>query len=118
MLFRSDCSWHEEAPPIDAIDAGWDTPFEVVWREGERALGAVDAIEFGREIVDELACVACHRRRSILRPIDAVSESEAVDEVIARTVKAYGSLVGSPDEDTKLIAWLSSRYGKSSPFRN
>jgi adenylyltransferase/sulfurtransferase len=72
-----DCRWHDDPAPIEAIDAGWDTPFETVWREAERVMGGVDAIELGREIVDELACVACGLRRSVLRVVDAVTEAEA-----------------------------------------
>lgn len=73
-----DCPWHEPVAPVDAIDAGWDTPMEAVWREAERALGGVDAIELARELVEELECVACGRRRPILRAVDVVSETEAV----------------------------------------
>jgi adenylyltransferase/sulfurtransferase len=73
-----DCAWHDGVAPIEAIDATWNTPFEAIWKEAERALVTVDAIEFGREIVDELTCVFCNRRRSLLRSIDAVSDSDAV----------------------------------------
>jgi molybdopterin/thiamine biosynthesis adenylyltransferase len=75
-----DCPWHEEVAPITAIDAGHDTPLDVVWREAERILGEVDAIELGRELVDELECVSCHRTRSVLRAIDVVNESDAICE--------------------------------------
>lgn len=73
-----DCPWHEPVTPIDAIDGGWDTPLEAVWRRAEVVLGVVDAIELARELVEELECVACGRRRTILRAADAVSESDAV----------------------------------------
>jgi adenylyltransferase/sulfurtransferase len=73
-----ECPWHEEVAPVDVLDADWDTPFEVVWAAAERVLGGVDAIELGRELVGELECVSCGRRRSVMRGIDAVSESDAV----------------------------------------
>jgi len=41
-------------------------------------LGDVDAIELGRELVDELECVSCGRTRSVLRAVDVVDEREAV----------------------------------------
>jgi len=75
-----DCPWHEEVAPIVPVDAGHDTAIEIVWREAERVLGGVDAIELGRELVDELECVSCHHTRSILRAVDAVNESDAICE--------------------------------------
>ncbi len=75
---KPDCPWHEDVVPIEAMDATWDTPFEAVWREAGRMLGGADAIEFGRELVDDLTCVACGRRRKVMRPADAVSDNEAV----------------------------------------
>jgi len=72
------CPWHGDVPPISEIDARWETPFETIWVKAERLLGGVDAIEFSREIVEELVCASCGRRRRMLRAVNAVTDSEAV----------------------------------------
>ncbi|HVR39217.1 MAG TPA: ThiF family adenylyltransferase [Thermoanaerobaculia bacterium] len=73
-----DCPWHEEVAPIDAINVRSDQPLGNVWREAERVLGSVDALELGRELVSELECVSCGQRRAVMRGIDALTESDAV----------------------------------------
>jgi adenylyltransferase/sulfurtransferase len=73
-----DCSWHEEAPPVESMtDWGADTPFSVIWMRAEEMLGGCDAIDLGREVVETLQCVACGRSRSILQSVECVSEDDA-----------------------------------------
>jgi adenylyltransferase/sulfurtransferase len=73
-----DCPWHEPVAPIDSIGASHDTPLEAVWRRAEPILGIVDAIEFGREMLKDLTCVSCGQRRTIMRPVNEISESDSV----------------------------------------
>lgn len=73
-----DCPWHEEAPPVETLaDCGSDTPLSTVWAHAERVLGGCDALDLGRELVEALQCIECGRERSILRPIEKVSEDDA-----------------------------------------
>lgn len=74
-----DCPWHEPVVPVETLSsAGWETPLREVWAAAETAMGgAIDAIELGRELIDELECVSCGRRRTMLRPIDAIHDDEA-----------------------------------------
>lgn len=72
------CPWHEGAPPVEVLhDCGADTPLAEVWRHAERVLGGCEAIDFGREVVEALVCVACGARREMHRPVDRVTEDEA-----------------------------------------
>jgi molybdopterin/thiamine biosynthesis adenylyltransferase len=73
-----DCPWHEGAPPIETLhDCGSNTPLSEIWTRAEAALDGCDAIDFGREVVESLQCVACGAERDILRAVDSVSEDEA-----------------------------------------
>lgn len=73
-----DCPWHEDVPPVEALsDCGSSTPLAEVWRHAEERLGGCDALEFGREVVESLQCVACGRTRVVLQPVDRVSENDA-----------------------------------------
>jgi molybdopterin/thiamine biosynthesis adenylyltransferase len=72
-----DCPWHEPAPSIRALDVGLDTPLRDVCSLVASDVGGFDALELGREIVEELECVSCGARRTLLRPIESVSEEEA-----------------------------------------
>lgn len=71
-----DCPWHEPVAPIETLDATWDTPIGEMWKQ----MGDVDAIELGRELVEELECVTCGARREVLRPLDAIADEDAVCE--------------------------------------
>lgn len=71
-----DCPWHEPVAPIETLDATWDTPIGEMWAQ----MGHVDAIELGRELVEELECVTCGARRAVLRPLDAIADEDAVCE--------------------------------------
>jgi molybdopterin/thiamine biosynthesis adenylyltransferase len=76
------CPWHEGAPPVEALhDCGATTPLSTIWSHAERILGGCDAIDFGREVVEALVCVACGARRELFRPVDRVTEDEARCEV-------------------------------------
>jgi adenylyltransferase/sulfurtransferase len=75
-----DCPWHEPVAPIETLDANWDTPIGAIWAAAEKQMGKVDAIELGRELVEELECVTCGARRAVLRPLDAIADEDAVCE--------------------------------------
>ncbi len=76
-----DCPWHEPVAPIERLaDAGSDTPLAAIATLGERLLGGLDAIELGRELVERIECTACGHRRTMLQPIDSVTEEQAVCE--------------------------------------
>ena len=74
-----DCGWHEAAPRVVAapeIDA--DDPLATVLERAARELGAVDALDFSRDVVDEVECPACGLRRGVHAPLDRVTEDQAI----------------------------------------
>jgi adenylyltransferase/sulfurtransferase len=74
-----DCPWHETPAPIEAVaDFGQQTPLRQVWTWAEQRLGGVDALDFSRELVESLTCPRCTVARRVLRPIDRITESQAV----------------------------------------
>jgi adenylyltransferase/sulfurtransferase len=73
------CPWHEPPPPIESVhrfDSG--TRLQEIWDYCAASLGAVDAIDFGRELVHELVCTACGHRTSILLPVEKINEADAL----------------------------------------
>ncbi len=73
-----ECPWHEPVVPIGRLaTASAATPLAVVWAAAERELGGVDALELGRELVEQLECVACGARRTLLLPIERVAVEDA-----------------------------------------
>ena len=76
-----DCPWHEPVAPVEALaDASSDTPLSSVAARAAQILGGVDAVELGRELVEQLECTSCGSRRQMLRPIDSLTEADAVCE--------------------------------------
>jgi molybdopterin/thiamine biosynthesis adenylyltransferase len=74
-----ECPWHEAAAEIVPLaEFNSDTPLRRIWEEGERRLGKLDAIDFGRELVHELACPRCGQREVILQPAEKITEAQAL----------------------------------------
>ncbi len=73
------CPWHEPPPPVEPV-AAFDsqTPLAVLWDYAAARLGPLDALDFARELVAELACPVCGRRRGVFRPLAAIDEAMAV----------------------------------------
>jgi adenylyltransferase/sulfurtransferase len=74
-----DCGWHEAAPRVVAapeIDS--DDSLAVVLERAARELGAVDALDFSRDVVEEVECPACGLRRGVHAPLDRVTEDQAI----------------------------------------
>ena len=75
-----DCPWHEDDPvPIEvATELTSDSALSEVWQLAERELGGLDAVEFGREMVDSLRCPACNSVTQVLAPADKVTEDQVL----------------------------------------
>ena len=74
-----DCGWHEGALRVVAepeLDS--DDPLAAVLDRAARELGAVDALDFSRDVVDEVECPACGLRRGVHAPLDRVTEDQAI----------------------------------------
>ncbi len=74
-----DCGWHEAAARVVAapeIDS--DDPLTAVLDRATRELGAVDAVDFSRDVVAQVECPACGLRRDVHAPLDRVTEDQAV----------------------------------------
>ena len=73
-----DCPWHEPAAEIVACpEFNADTPLRVVWREAQKRLGGLDAIDLARELVESLECPGCGGSETVLLPVEKVSEDQA-----------------------------------------
>ncbi len=73
------CPWHDGAPPVEVrADWGTETALDVVFRRAEELLGGCDAIDLPRELVLALECPGCTERTEVMRPVDAISEDEAL----------------------------------------
>lgn len=69
----ADCPWHETPAPVEsAPDFGRDTPLQVIRDKAMARLGAVDAIDFAREIVERLECPRCGQRAEVWRAAENV----------------------------------------------
>lgn len=75
-----DCPWHEPVAPVETIDAAWDAPLADIWTAAESRMNGLDALELGRELVEQLECVGCGTRRPVLQPADAIADEDAVCE--------------------------------------
>lgn len=74
-----DCGWHEAAARVVAapeIDS--DDPLTAVLDRATRELGAVDVVDFSRDVVAQVECPACGLRRDVYAPLDRVTEDQAV----------------------------------------
>ena len=73
------CPWHETTAPIHAMPGfSSATPLQEIWDEAVRRLGSVDALDFGHELVLELACPKCGRRDSVWQSVDKITEAQAL----------------------------------------
>jgi molybdopterin/thiamine biosynthesis adenylyltransferase len=74
-----DCPWHEPATPIQSL-AGFNsaTPLQTIWDEAAEKLGGVDALDFGRELVQELICPACNHRSAVLQSVEKITAAQVL----------------------------------------
>ena len=73
-----DCPWHGEPAPIEVVEA---FNSGTCWRQfgtGPPRGSVPDALDFCRELVAELRCSACGESRPVFRPVQRVTEDEAV----------------------------------------
>lgn len=75
---KPDCGWHTAAAPVVALaDVGLDTPLASVWNRATSELGAVDALDLGRELVERLVCPGCGSARDVWQSADRISAEQA-----------------------------------------
>lgn len=83
-----DCPWHEPPPPIRREAAfTHDTPLRSVWNVAVAELGAVEAIDFSREVVRHVDCPRCGARRDVY----ASPETVAADRLACAACGAEGA---------------------------
>jgi molybdopterin/thiamine biosynthesis adenylyltransferase len=74
---NSDCPWHEEPAPIEAIsEFDLDVKLQRVWDEAARRLNGLDALDLSRPIVAALECASCRTRKEVLQPAEKVHEQQ------------------------------------------
>ncbi len=68
-----DCPWHEAPAPIVAMpEFNSSTYLQALWQTAVQKLGAVDALDFSRELVERLDCTACGKQQQVLQPAEKV----------------------------------------------
>ncbi|QIF02701.1 ThiF family adenylyltransferase [Roseimicrobium sp. ORNL1] len=74
---HEDCPWHEAQPEIvSSPDWKWESPLAILAKEAEARLGGLDALDFGREIVERMECLACGLHTPVWRAAEQLGEHE------------------------------------------
>jgi molybdopterin/thiamine biosynthesis adenylyltransferase len=71
-----DCPWHDEAAEIQSLELTSKSTIGELWREGEKRLGGLDAIDLAREIVERLECPSCGKKQTVLKAAEKLSEDQ------------------------------------------
>jgi adenylyltransferase/sulfurtransferase len=117
-----ECPWHDGAAPVEScVDFSSDTPLSAFWEAGVRRLGALDSIEFAREVVERVECSACGHVSAILRPAEMVEADrlrcptcgKECAPVFLHSVSAGSELLRSTPRQVGLPAWdiVWARHG-------
>jgi adenylyltransferase/sulfurtransferase len=72
-----DCPWHEPPAAIESCPQfNSDTPLKLLWREAERKLNGLDALDLSRELVERAECATCGHRQPVFAPAEYVLEDQ------------------------------------------
>lgn len=109
-----ECPWHEPPAPIESLpQCNSDTPLQVLWEEGVRRLGALDALDLARELVERLECPKCARRQEVGQPAEKIREDQLrcpdcaaeCAPVFVHSLNAGSRLLGKTAREMGLPAW-------------
>src|SRR5262249_43036793 len=74
---KPDCDWHSPPAPVASReDLGLETPLREVWAWAAEQLDGLDALDLSRELVEDLACPSCGRRKRVLQAADKIREDQ------------------------------------------
>ena len=74
-----ECGWHEPAAAIEAVSHfSSDTLLADVWDFASERLDGLDAIDFGQDIVEKLACARCGQSEDLLLPVEKIPEKRVL----------------------------------------
>jgi len=71
-----DCPWHDPASEIEDLDLTSQSTIGELWKQAEKKLGAVEAIDLAREIVHKLECPSCGKKQTVLKAAEKLSEDQ------------------------------------------
>src|SRR5258706_3434169 len=71
-----DCPWHDPPAEIEDLDLTSQSTIADLWREAEKRLGTVEAIDLAREIVHKLECPGCGKKQTVLKAAEKLSEDQ------------------------------------------
>src|SRR5204862_479310 len=57
-------------------DLGLDTPIKTIWDRGVDLLGNLDAVDLGRELVEQMECGKCGRREAVHQPAEKLRDDQ------------------------------------------
>ncbi len=68
-----DCPWHDAPAPIESRPQfSQATRLAAIWQAAADSLGAVDALDLSRELVEHLVCSACGTRQPVGQPAEKI----------------------------------------------
>jgi adenylyltransferase/sulfurtransferase len=71
-----DCPWHDAPANIEDLALTSQSTIGQLWREAEKRLGKVDALDLAREIVHQLECPSCGKKQTVLQAAEKLSEDQ------------------------------------------
>jgi adenylyltransferase/sulfurtransferase len=71
-----DCPWHDPPAEIEDLELTSQSTIGELWREAEKRLGEVEAIDLAREIVHKLECPSCGKNQTVLKAAEKLSEDQ------------------------------------------
>lgn len=72
-----DCPWHGTTPKVEPLaDVTSDEPLGRLWREAERRLGGVEALDLPRELVGRVHCPACGYSHEVWQPAECIGDEQ------------------------------------------
>lgn len=118
-----ECGWHESPPRIESFDdLNSSSRLETICERASRLLGGLDAIDLVRDMVESLKCGACGHQYQVLKPVELISEDQAVCNgcrselapVMFSSILPSSGLVELKVEEIGLPAWdiLWARKGQ------
>ena len=109
-----DCPWHEAPVLVESLGKiHSETPLEVIWQLATQRMGAPDALDLARELVERLECPACHHVASVFQAAEKIHEDqlrcplcgEECAPVFLHSITSGSPLLSKTPRELGLPAW-------------
>src|SRR6185436_15172153 len=71
-----DCPWHDVQPEIEDLNLTSQSTIAELWRQAEKHLGPIEAIDLAREIVHQLQCPSCGKTQTVLKAAEKLTDDQ------------------------------------------